>query len=111
MGTSLFVRGSEGIKFDVGGAAILAEELKNTRSLSVVWNNAIHVEILQRTGCFSIEALIIKRQLRWIGHVIRMPENRLPRKLIYGELTSGPPVIAHVASKERGTDIRHSRKK
>ena len=61
--------------------------------LGLTWADRIpHVEILQRTGCFSIEALIIKRQLRWIGHVIRMPENRLhrlPRKLFYGELTSG----------------------
>ena len=56
----------------------------------MTWADRIpHVEILQRTGCLSMEALIIKRQLRWIGHVICMPENRLPRKLFYGELTSG----------------------
>ena len=60
------------------------------RILGLAWADRIpHVEILQRTGCFSIEALITKRQLRWIGHVIRMPENRLPRKLFYGELSSG----------------------
>jgi len=58
--------------------------------LGLTWADRIpHVEILQRTGCFSIEALIIKRQLRWIGHVIHMPENWLPRKLFYGQLTSG----------------------
>jgi len=58
--------------------------------LGLTWADRIpHVEILQRTGCFSIEALIIKRQLCWIGHVMRMPENSLPRKLFYGELTSG----------------------
>ena len=60
------------------------------RILGLTWADHIpHVEILQQTGCFSIEALIIKRQLCWIGHVICMPENRFPRKLFYGELTSG----------------------
>jgi len=36
-----------------------------------------------------MEAIIAERQLRWIGHVIRMPENRLPRRVLYGELKEG----------------------
>jgi len=31
----------------------------------------------------------MQRQLRWIGHVIRMPSNRLPRRVLYGELLCG----------------------
>jgi len=34
-------------------------------------------------------AIIAERQLRWTGHVIRMPENRLPRRVLYVELKEG----------------------
>jgi len=33
--------------------------------------------------------LLLQRQLRCLGHVIRMPSNRLPRRLLYGELLLG----------------------
>jgi len=28
-------------------------------------------------------------QLRWVGHVIRMPSNRLSHRILYGKLTNG----------------------
>ena len=37
----------------------------------------------------SLEEILRKRQLRWTGHVIRQPEHRLPRRVLYGELTTG----------------------
>lgn len=30
---------------------------------------------------------MIHRELRWIGHVIGMPENLLPKRILYGELS------------------------
>ena len=49
----------------------------------------LYALFLQSTGCIRMEAYIIKQLLRWTGHVIRMPENRLPRQLLYGELCNG----------------------
>ena len=33
-----------------------------------------------------MEAAVAKKHLRWIGHTIRMPDHRLPRQVLYGQL-------------------------
>ncbi|KAL8611278.1 hypothetical protein ACOMHN_013709 [Nucella lapillus] len=45
-----------------------------------------NLEILDRAGTTSIEAMILKTQLRWTGHVIRMDSDRILKQLLYGEL-------------------------
>ena len=34
-------------------------------------------------------ALLTKRRLRWLGHVTRMHDGRLPKDILYGELATG----------------------
>ena len=58
--------------------------------LGLTWADCVpHVTILQTAKSSSIESLIIKRQMCWVGHVIRMPENRLSKQLLFGELSEG----------------------
>ena len=53
------------------------------------WHRKTHMETRNTASIESIEHLVLQRQLRWLGHVIRMPSNRLPRRLLYGELLIG----------------------
>jgi len=45
--------------------------------------------MLDRAKQGNIEAMILKAQLRWIGHVTRMDGCRLPPQIVYGELDKG----------------------
>ena len=47
------------------------------------------LEVLARTDSISIEAMLIKVQLRWVDHVIRVADHHLSRQLLYGELEDG----------------------
>ena len=58
--------------------------------LGINWQDRItNLEVLDRANPTSIESMLIKAQLRWVGHVIRMEEFRMPRRLMYGELQLG----------------------
>jgi len=58
--------------------------------LGVSWKDRVtKVEVLQRAGMPSIESLLVHTQLRWVGHVQRMPDSRIPKFLLYGELGNG----------------------
>ena len=58
--------------------------------MRIRWQDRVsNQEVLERASNTSIEAMIIKAQLRWTGHVIRMDESRISHHLFYGELTEG----------------------
>jgi len=60
------------------------------RILGISWRDRVtNNDILERAGCGSIDALIARRTLRWAGHVSRMDDSRLPRRVFYGELCGG----------------------
>ena len=58
--------------------------------LNIHWSDFItNVEVLELAEVSSIEAMILKYQLRWAGHVSRMEDHRLPTIVMFGELSSG----------------------
>lgn len=57
------------------------------------WDRITHVEIRRRAKIDPIECILAQRHLRWVGHVHRMPEYRLPRRVLYGELAVGDRAV------------------
>ena len=54
--------------------------------LNIKWQNRVsNLQVLDMAESTSIEAMILKSQLRWIGHVIRVEDNRLPKQLMFWE--------------------------
>ena len=55
--------------------------------LKIKWQDRIpDTEVLKKTRMQSVHTLLKLAQLRWSGHVTRMPDERLPKKILYGEL-------------------------
>ena len=50
----------------------------------------------------SVHTLLKLAQLKWTGHVTRMPDERLPKKILYGELQVGKR--SHGGQKKRYKD-------
>lgn len=74
----------------------------------IKWSDKIsNVEVLKRANMPSVEAMIISAQLRWSGHVVRMNERRLPKQLLYGELTEGERNIGGQKLRYKDTIKRH----
>ena len=58
--------------------------------MHIKWQERVpDVEVLKRAGAVSAEATITARQLRWAGHVSRMPDDQLLKAVFFGELISG----------------------
>ena len=58
--------------------------------LKIKWQDRIpDTEVLKRVEMQSVHTLLKLAQLRWTGHVTRLPDLRLPKKILYGELQIG----------------------
>ena len=65
--------------------------MRHLRSIMRVnWKDKVtNKEILGRAGLPSMEELLIRKTLRWTGHIIRMPSERLPKQILFSQLSDG----------------------
>ena len=55
------------------------------RILNITWQDKVpNNTVLERAGCTSMFTLLKQRCMRWLGHVVRMDDGRVPKDL-YGE--------------------------
>ena len=48
-----------------------------------------NTSVLTEANTTSIEAMIMQNQLHWTGHSVRMLDSRLPRQVLFSQLTDG----------------------
>ena len=67
-----------------------AFHLRKLRSIcKISWKDKIsNHEVLSRCQISGIEAFLLKSQLRWTGHVVRMDDHRLPKIMLYGQIAN-----------------------
>ncbi|PIK38096.1 hypothetical protein BSL78_25071 [Apostichopus japonicus] len=58
--------------------------------LGIKWQDQIpNSSVLELAGIQSMYAILSQRRLRWLGHVRRMDDGRIPKDILYGELATG----------------------
>ncbi|XP_050187470.1 uncharacterized protein LOC126648484 [Myiozetetes cayanensis] len=58
--------------------------------LNIHWTDYVtNTSVLEQAAVTSIEAMLLRTQLSWAGHVSRMQDYRLPKIVLYGELATG----------------------
>ena len=60
------------------------------RILDIKWSDHVtNTDLLAGMGLPSMYTLLQQRRLRWLGHVHRMSDGRIPKDLLYGQLAAG----------------------
>ena len=58
--------------------------------LGIQWQDHVsNEEVFKRASLPSIESILLKVQLRWAGHVIRMEDFRMPKAVFFSKLQEG----------------------
>ena len=49
--------------------------------------------VLEKCGTTGIEALLLQAQFRWVGHVVRVEDYRIPKQVFFGKLVTGKRLV------------------
>ena len=60
------------------------------RVLGITWQDKVtNAAVLEQAGSLSMHLMLSQRRLRWLGHVHRMEDGRIPKDILFGELAMG----------------------
>ena len=60
------------------------------RILGISWQDHVpNKQVLEQAGIQSVLAILSQKRLRWLGHVRRMQDGRIPKDILFGELATG----------------------
>ena len=60
------------------------------RILGITWQDKVtNKVVLEKAWIPSLYTLLKQRRMRWLGHVTRMKDGRIPKDFLYGELATG----------------------
>ena len=60
------------------------------RILGICWRDKVtNADVWSRAGLPTMYTLLRQRRLRWLGHVCRMEDGRIPKDILYVELAMG----------------------
>ena len=58
--------------------------------LHIKWQSHVSdTKVLGKAGLPSIQSMVMKSYLRWVGHIVRMDDGRLQRQFFYGDMWEG----------------------
>ena len=67
------------------------------RILGITWQDRVtNYAVLEKAGIPSLYTLLKQRRMRWLGHVTRMEDGRIPKDLLYGELATTTTLQRHM---------------
>ena len=75
------------------------------------WDFISNADILTRANLPSMYELLIQRNLRWVGHIHRMDDSRLPKQILYSQLKEGLPGIGRPRLRLKNTVKRNLKDK
>ena len=60
------------------------------RILGISWQDKVaNADVLSRAGLPTMYTMLRQHRLRWLGHIRRMEDGRIPKDILYGELALG----------------------
>ena len=66
------------------------------RILGISWLDKVtNADVLSRAGLPSMYTLLRQRRLRWLGHIRRLDDGRIPKYILNGELALGRRTTGH----------------